>query len=528
MRELYKVNFYILTILFAPFATSATGWAQQTPQSTNYSVLKSDNEPGIAIKSNNITGLSTPPRHTTRFNPGNVFLTAGEYASSYALPAGKYYADAFMKESSPLAQPFLRLRDRNTFPTSYVAKMGFKKQLWTQTSYGNVYASLMLSHDNFPIFSKNTSTEFTIQACWTPSDYDERQSECIKTANYVAQERKHFYIKSYDFLFNQHSSSATIMIDSDGSTNIINNATGCRTTTINNKSGIMCHLFKFLPTQYLNDADTRNTVGYALFRNDARLANLIENDVLISANNGSTWTGLERSVYISNYPIRNDDIYIFFSSEFFRKISSTDLNTFNINSAFYLGLSRDITSLQHLDITLPISSNIKIIPRTVYTMITSHTSGYQTGSVGKEEITFPYTIQENGPTSAERLEISISQDRGTTFNDKCTFYPSNTTAIQQGVPIETYLSFNTLSNGKIKKIIRCDNQPLELRQLGIKDSRAPVYGTDEFSIPSVSRFYDLDLVFNLIGDSGHHTTTGQNWEGQVEQTGRVTFTAVWN
>ncbi|MFQ2200070.1 hypothetical protein ACK33S_19240 [Aeromonas hydrophila] len=518
-----------LCLLMLPIAqVNAANWIILSPQTQFYSILKSNNEPGIAIKSPSFYGLSTAPRYTTRFDPANLQLTGGSRVSDIPLSPGTYYADGFIKEGSPLARPLIRFNHNNTVPTSYSPGYGFKKQLWTQEQTGAAFSVFQFDYGYFSIFDKGISTEFTLRSCWTQTNYDVNSTECINTADARGQETKIIFKQSYDFVFNQQPASATILIDSDGSANLVDNAAGCRTTTINGKNGVMCHLFKFLPTQYADNLDSRNGVGYGLFIKDTRLASLGKGDVLVSVNNSATWLNLEQMVNISDQPIRNDDIYLFFSTAFFKSLNSIDLSTFDINSAFYLGLTRGVSNPYHLDITLPISSNIKIMPRTVSATITSHSSGYLEGDVGKSLITFPYTIQESGPTSAEKLEISISQDRGAAFNNKCTFYPLETTASQLGVPIETYLSFDTLNNGKIKQGILCNNQPIELRQLGIKDSRPPIQNGNESSIPSISRAYDLDLVFDLTGDSGAVTTTGQNWQGKVEQTGSITFKASWN
>ncbi|HDX8346004.1 TPA: hypothetical protein RQM99_002407 [Aeromonas dhakensis] len=527
-KKRYNKAFMVTIFILLSAPIDAASW-QVFPQATrNYSILRSDNEPGIGIKSAGFFGLNTTPRYTIRFNPANIQLVGSGETYGHWFSPGTYHMDAFIKEAAPFSRPLLRFMYHNSLPAVYVPNRGFKKQSWSITTtelYGRYY---QLSPEFFPTFSTRQSTAFTLRSCWTRTDYNANTSECINTLNAVGIEQPMIYKKAYDFVFNQRAASANILIDSDGSTHITGNATGCRAITVNNSSGISCHLFDYLPRQYFNDLDARQNVGYGLFISDSRLNSLDRNDVLVSSNNGSTWTGLEQGVNLTNAPIRNDNIHVFFSSSFFKKIGSIGLDSFDLNRAFYLGLSRNITNLNHIDITLPISSSIKILPRTVSATITSRSSGYLEGDIGKGEITFPYTIQESGPTSAERLEISISQDRGVPAREKCTFYPPDQTSINFGVPIDTYLSFDTTNNGKVRREILCNNKSIELRQLGIKDSRPPVNNINTMNIPSITRFYDVDLVFDLMNGSGELTSTGENWQGKVEQTGKITFKATWN
>ncbi|QJF57089.1 hypothetical protein GO993_18070 [Aeromonas salmonicida subsp. salmonicida] len=140
----------------------------------------------------------------------------------------------------------------------------------------------------------------------------------------------------------------------------------------------------------------------------------------------------------------------------------------------------------------------------------------KSGTVGRDKLEFKYLITESASVPSESLEVSIRQDMGSPFNKNCTFYPPNNVTQSMAVEVPAKIQF-TDRIGSFKNMfaqVYCDGTPLDLRKLGIVETRSSIPWAESDSVAGAIRFYDISLLFDLRPKSVNQTVGGSSGKGK--------------
>ncbi|MFM5527995.1 hypothetical protein ACET7Z_20570 [Aeromonas veronii] len=396
-------------------------------------------------------------------------------------------------------------------------------------AYGWGHAKLSSSFFNYlrnaPVGS---IIEREMNLCVTSIMYNAADgSRCVDQSSGTWYARKLKHKKAGHLRFMQTNSISEVIVDSNGNPFILPGSQGCENYRIGTRDGILC---RFLDYSFNDDGSQTYTEPY-LYTNvmHSGLNSAITAADLQMSANLSSWVNKGVRYNISNLRGQNS-IYIFMSSNFFRQIVRLGLQGH---------LTRNLINFQMKNGFAPESgyyefsgtTEIKITPRQFSVSILSSSDGiltpYREGSVGKDILRFAYNISDSGPSSADILNISISQDVGSPYKGYCTFYPTNQITPDKAVPVPTSLIFDSSQYGSNSyHLIRCDNTPLDVRSLGIMDSQAPEPWADA-SGSGITRFYRLALEFDLTDPMVQHTIMNNLWEGEVHQSGTIIIKGTW-
>lgn len=469
---------------------------------------------------------NTRQRSLAYVDPGNNFV------------AGGYYIDMW-EENSPISYPYTTHRcidnvdncnmDTGTSifsPPPLVDSKGF---YGIRAAYGWSHAEISSSFFSY-LRNMNVGETLTrtMHYCRTTAIYDPTKGErCADqtTGNWAS--RTVHQTKESHLTLKRTNSFSHLMIDTAGNPIILPGSLGCEAARLNSRNGVICEFLQY---------DFRNSGGnsYSNISIDTMLMKgltVSSTYDLQKSTDKSYWRGHGYTLNL-NYLNGRDTLYLFMSDNLLKQIISQNVDDISAKSyfkfIFYNSLSPESGYYQ-----LSGTSEIMIYPREYVVTIRSSDgqyAPYKSGRVGLDVLNFNYDIIKSAPVSSSSFDISISQDiPGTWHNGYCLFYPDNSKSIDQAVPIPAYISFRQQSGSHFRQLIDCDNGTISLKNNNILESKAtieaPVDGTTD---TMYTRFYNLDLEFDLKDPSVYRTTDDSFWEGEVHQSGTITIKATWN
>lgn len=365
--------------------------------------------------------------------------------------------------------------------------------------------------------------------CATTIKYDAtRGARCKDQTSGYWYVRKMQHKKAGHLRFVQTNAISEVIVDSNGSPYVLPGSQGCENYRLGTQNGILC---RFLDYNFNDDGSQSYSEPYMYTHiKDSALNAAISGADLQMSSNLTNWAYKEGRYNVS-YLRGHTSVYLFLSSNFFKQVVRLGLQD---------KLTRNLINFNMKNGYAPESgyyefsgtTEIVIKPRDFSVSIISSegvTNPYREGVVGKDILSFPYNISDSGPTSADVLNISVKQDSGSPYQGHCTFYPTDQIKAGKAVPVPTRLVFDSALKGKnYKHPIRCDSTPVDIRSLGIQDSQAPLVWTDPNGDKGITRFRTLALEFDLTDPMTQHTTTGDMWEGNVQQSGTITINGIWH
>ena len=364
--------------------------------------------------------------------------------------------------------------------------------------------------------------------CRTTLKYDAAAGErCINqnSGNWYVRNMQHK--KAGHLRFVQTNAISEVIVDSNGVPYVLPGSQGCENYRLGTRDGILC---RFLDYNFNEDGSQNYTEPYMYtnVKNSSLNSAIGSADLQMSADL-KNWAS-KGSRYNISYLRGQPSVYLFLSSNFFKQVVRLGLQD---------QLTRSLINFNMKNGYAPKSgyyefsgtTEIHIKPRDFSVSILSSegvSNPYREGQVGKDILSFSYNISDSGPISADMLEISISQDRGSPYRGYCTFYPAGSFAPEQAVPIPTRLVFDSVAHGAgSRHAIRCDRTPVDIRTLGIQDNQPPQEWNDPVNGQGITRFYKLALEFDLTDPMVQRTMGDEMWEGEVEQSGTITIKGTW-
>jgi hypothetical protein len=370
--------------------------------------------------------------------------------------------------------------------------------------------------------------------CVTSESYDALQGQrCKDMSTGTWRISRTVNYKEAHLKLTPTTGSDVIMLDSVGNPIISPGSTNCKIYSLSaqekDKGGVLCTIAHY-KIEFASASDEIISVASMSLRSKLHNPELNVYDSVLFINNAGYVSPARPNGLSLEWLRRGQSISVFFTkkylSEYIKKSSNiplTDSIEFFIENLIEPGLGEYV---------LTPSSQIDIKPREYSVSILSSdglTTPYRGGLIGKDILSFPYRIMESGPASADKLDVTLSQDSGTPFQGACTFYPTNQVNNSVAVPINTYLRFyiDKISQAKVKLPIGCNRVPVDIRKSGIRDSEPQVNWTDPNGSSGITRSYLLDLEFDLTDQQAQKTVTGDIWEGEVHQSGTLTIKGSW-
>ncbi len=369
--------------------------------------------------------------------------------------------------------------------------------------------------------------------CVTSEPYDARRGQRCKdmsTGTWII--RRASNIKYAHLKMIPVTGSDIIMVDSAGNPTVMPGSTNCKpyshVTPGRDSNGVLCHMFDYRLEHFADGGQLQNK-GAIGVRSKYPNPELKSYDSALYINS-SKFVGTNNPVGLNLVYLRgNSSVSVFFTKKYFSEYIKTNLGRpVTETMEFFI---KNLIQPDLGDYIIDSSLQIDIKPRRYSVSILSSdgvATPYRKGLIGKDILSFPYKIVESGPESADRLDVTLAQDRGTPFQGSCTFYPTDIVSNGVAVPIEAYLNFNRVSPAKGSKIpIGCDQTPVNLRELSIRDSEPKIHWTDPDGSSGITRSYLLNLEFDLTGQRAQKTVSGESWEGEVHQSGTLTIKGSW-
>lgn len=316
------------------------------------------------------------------------------------------------------------------------------------------------------------------------------------------------------------------MISNSGEFYVLPGSRDCESSVIAGNQGVAC---RFL-THELTLASAINIDMLSLTPSikDSRLASLSQSDFQISTDK-NTWYKQGSKMPFSQLN-KSNAVYIFMSKNVIKEISKIPPPRRLVNM-FSLIVSNELHPGSGF-YEIKGSTDVNFTSRQMSVAIREKnglTHPVKSGTVGRDKLEFEYLITESASVPSESLEVSVRQDMGSPFNKNCTFYPPNNVTQSMAVEVPAKIQF-TDRIGSFKNIfaqVYCDGTPLDLRKLGIVETRSSIPWAESDSVAGAIRFYDISLLFDLRPKSVTQTVGGEQWEGEVYQSGTISVKSVW-
>ncbi|WP_159165064.1 MULTISPECIES: hypothetical protein [Aeromonas] len=367
----------------------------------------------------------------------------------------------------------------------------------------------------------------TVNACYTRVIYDALAgARCKDQANGYWRKGEQKHTKVGHLRLSPNNILSELTIDSNGTPVVLPGSHGCETARVNNIDGAICAFVNY-ELQY-NSINLSSARINPKIKTSLLSTRISSSDLRFSVNKTS-WTNYTSEMTLEALKGYNT-IYLFLSPRLLKAMTELDIS--NISTRDLIDFSmRNTLAPESGYYEFGASAEIIIKPRMFSVSILSAegtASPSREGKIGEDILSFPYNISDSGPSSANILNISVTQDSGSPYQGHCTFYPTGQTTAENAVPVPTRLRFNsTLYGLAYKHPIRCDSTPVNIRSLQIMDSQPPFEWTDPNGDTGLSRFYTLTLEFDLTDPMTQRTTTGDMWEGNAQQSGTITIRGIW-
>ncbi len=317
-----------------------------------------------------------------------------------------------------------------------------------------------------------------------------------------------------------------LMIASNGDFWVLPGSPDCESISTSTRLGVVCLFVR----HDLQLASPTNLDVITLTPNikDSRLSGVTTNDFQISTDK-FMWYAKGQKMPFSELK-KSNSIFIFMSKNMLKQISSIAPPR-NMKNMFSLVVSNTLHFSSGIYEIMG-SADVNFTDRKMSVTIREKdglTHPIKSGTVGRDRIEFEYLITESATVPSESLEISVQQDRGSPYKRDCTFYPPNdiTPGMAVVIPASILFSDRVGSYKNVSEHVYCDGTPLDLRQYSLTETRQPLPWAEPGGMTGAARFYDISLLFDLRPKSVNQTVGGEQWEGDVYQSGTISVKSVW-
>lgn len=439
-------------------------------------------------------------------------------------------------ENSPLSSPLTGLRCINWYSgcdmsTSLILPQTTDNEGFygaTVTSGGQKWMHGMMSDSFYQYLQQmpvGSSFSMTINSCQTSVNYDASSgARCKDQQSGQWYVRKVTHHKSANLRLINTNALSEIFINSDGEPTIGEGNSDCKLQTIGTKSGLSCKM-----VNYNLETDGLSNVSIQVFPaiNNASLAGSITaNDMQFSLD-ANNWKPVSGTAYYYNFNELKSfsSIYIFFSSDFFKKLVSLGISDINTKDLFNFRF-RNTTSPESGWYEFSTSNTLIIKPRDFSVSIISDeytTSPSKEGNVGENEpaLEFGYIVTTSGKTAADEVLIKVTGPaQSIDGRSYCLFSSSDGTS---KVPFPASLSFTTQTGDVRTYDVGCDSQWRDMTDAlwlstPWNDSTGEV-GYLEKSTVQLSIPMNNPISLKTVEDN--------DWYGDVSASGEIHVKATW-
>lgn len=545
--KIMKVNLLCLTglVMFLGYVSTVraavvkTVWPDAAVENFVFVENNSDDNffvtPGAALDprmtgANRWTGL--------KYNgSGTIYQQSlGYIDNGYNTPLTAGWKYDMWLENSPFSNPLTGLRCINWYSgcdmsTSLILPQSTDNEGFygaTVTSGGQKWMHGMMSDSFYQYLQQmpvGSSFSMTINSCQSSDNYDASTgARCKDQQSGQWYVRKVTHHKSANLRLINTNALAEIFINSDGEPTIGEGNSDCKLQTIGTKSGLSCKM-----VNYNLETDGLSNVSIQIFPaiNNASLESSITPYDMQFSLDANSWRPVSGTAYYYNFNElkSSSSVYIFFSSDFFKKLVSLGISDINTKDLFNFRF-RNTTSPESGWYEFSTSNTLIIKPRDFSVSIISDeytTSPSKEGTVGDSEpsLDFGYIVTTSGRTAADEVLIKVTgPTQSIDGRAYCIFSSSDGTS---QVPFPATLSFTT-QTGDVKSYdAGCDSQWRDMTDAlwltsPWNDSTGEVgyleKSTVQFSIP-------MNNPISL------KTIEGNDWYGEVSASGEIHVKATW-
>ncbi|SUB90740.1 hypothetical protein [Photobacterium damselae] len=467
---------------------------------------------------------------------GQISLGYADMTLNLAI-TGYKFVDMW-NENSPIRNPYESQRCRiidpdcnndTSTPNDRPHRTDAKGFYGLDPSYGWTHAKLTDSaYQYLRNMGVGDTLSFEMNVCFTTKDYDPLKERCIDQKSGSWYKGTVNQTKVAHLKITRTNAISEIMVDSNGNPTIIPGSKGCEVATVGSRSGVTCEFlaydFNVSDSTYLNNTQVDTGVV-------SRISGIDNYDIQKSTDK-SKW--YPKTIYVGMKKlIGHDRFYLFLSNRFFKKAIKLGLDNIDLRDLIYFNF-KNVTAVESGYYEISGTTIINVKPREFsVAIIPSDFSDNPTqeGIVGREKLKFSYDLVKSAPIPSSKFEIKLSQDiPGTDTNGYCLFRPPGDMDLNHAVPVPAYISFNKSAGGKFYELVNCDNGNVDLTKNDIAESRAPIItpSPDPAQPDTTTNFYKLDLLFDLTDPSLKENLGGSEWEGKIQQSGKLELKAVWN
>ncbi|MFS6933778.1 hypothetical protein [Klebsiella oxytoca] len=529
-------------------AEAALSPSNQTDSANSFLLIENNNDDNIFIATTKLDPRITGSNKWTGLKYSGSGSSAGTqqslgYMGTYVnVPVTSNYKLDMWLDNSPVEHPFIGWRCINWYAGCNLETSKIDPATTDSNGFygaqnvgtGAKWLHAMLS-DSFYQYLRQmqTGSSFTttINGCYTSANYDAGAGQRCKdqsTGSWRKSTVTHTKIGHMRII--NTNSLQEVFINSDGEPTIGEGNAECQyiiigTTTATRRSGLSCKMVNYT-LQHTGISNT--TIRIYPVINHAALASAVDNRDFQFSLDGNNWTRGNSETYDYNFNDMKaaDSIYIFISSNFFKKLVELGISDISTRDLFNIRF-RNTVSVESGYYEFSTSNELIIKPRNFSISILSDeytTAPSREGRVGAEEpsLDFGYIVTTSGRTAADEVQIKVTGPteviNGRSY---CIFSsPDN----QKKVPFPASLSFINQTGAVRTLEAGCDGNWRDMNDaLWVS---TPWLDTSTGDIGLMNKT-NVKFSIPMNDPISQRTVDNNSWYGDVSASGEIHVKATW-
>lgn len=438
--------------------------------------------------------------------------------------------------SSPVAYPLTGLRcinwysgcDMNTslIPPQATDANGFYGA--TVTSGGLKWMHGMMADSFYQYIQQlpvGGSVSMEINSCQTSDQYNASAGgRCKYQNNGSWHVRKVTHTKVSHLRLLNTNAMMEVFVNSDGVPILGEGNVNCRMQTIGSRSGISCKMVSY--SLMTSGADNDNARIFPSISNAALESAINRNDMQFSLD-GNSWKSVSgnTSYYTLSEMEKSQDIHIFLSSDFFKKMIVLGIGNSDVRDLFNIRF-RNTRSPESGWYEFSVTNTLLIKPRDFGVSIISNDFNLhptRSGTVGRNEpdLEFGYIVTTSGKTAAD--EVSIKVTGGTSKINSRSYCLFNTVNNIGKIPFPAKLSFVTKWGPTVEIDNGCDGLWYNMTSALWKSTPWSDISGDIGTMNKTNVKFSIPMNDPI----SERTIDNQDWVGLAYASGEIHVKATW-
>lgn len=365
----------------------------------------------------------------------------------------------------------------------------------------------------------------TINSCMTSVLYDANTgARCKDQASGYWYTRNVTHTKAAHLKLINTNALAEVFINSDGRPTLGEGNSNCRIQTIGTLTGVSCKMVNYTLTS--NGVSNESIHVFPSINNASLSAGITLYDMQFSLD-GNTWRPVSgiSYYYTFNQLKSSDSIYVFFSSNLFKKMVSLGISDTNSSDLFNFRFY-NTTSPESGWYEFSTSNRLIIKPRDFSISIISDDYDFapsKEGNVASDSpaLDFGYIVTTSGKSAADEVLIKVNGPTRTIAGRPYCIFSSSDGVTQ--VPFPALLAFTSKSGTVTSYDVGCDGNWRDMTDAlwlstpwsdGSGDVGLLNKSTVKFSIP-------------MNNPISQRTVNNEGWFGEVSASGEIHVQATW-